>query len=71
MLVVVSVHYIVRGGVRCDERSTPDELVSPYLAWGTTGDPEPMIYWLEKAVKEKECECRMDGVEPCRACGGA
>lgn len=45
---------LARGGIPCDERSD-DEIDdcedSPWYRYTTTRDPEPMIFWLQKAAE--------------------
>lgn len=40
----------VRDGKACD-RDRDDESLSPWHAWTTSRNPEPMILWLRKAVR--------------------
>jgi len=46
--------YLARQGVRCD-KLMGDELGSdsPYGHWLSTGDPRPMIHWLEKNIQSQ------------------
>ena len=39
---------IARGGIPCDDERE-DETTSPYQTWVDSGNPKPMIVWLEKA----------------------
>lgn len=45
---------LARGGATCDDRSD-DEIDdcedSPWFHYSTTRDPEPMIFWLQKAAE--------------------
>lgn len=44
---------IVRGGFPCDE-IMEDESFSPYVEFRDKNNPEPMIFWLEKALQYAE-----------------
>jgi len=41
-----------RGSVSCAFRLAPTEPHSPYWAWITRHDPEPMIFWLKKTLED-------------------
>jgi hypothetical protein len=45
---------VARGGVTCDNEIRGDEPDSPWHHYSTTRDPEPMIFWLQKAAEEQQ-----------------